>query len=108
MPRYIVKLVDKKNKNKAYYLEWSTVVDAPVTFGMSLREFRAYYQDEYGKSSMNEFENRMVRVQEKGTSSHLDDSAEEVLQCNRAGKNEKHMSMEQIIEWYCRKKQEPK
>jgi len=26
MPRYIIKLED-------YYLEWSTVVDAPVTFG---------------------------------------------------------------------------
>ena len=49
MPRYILKINDG---SKDYYLLWSTVVDAPVTQGMSLREFKKYYQSEYGEQGM--------------------------------------------------------
>ena len=96
MPRMIVKLDD-------HYLEWSTVVDAPVTFGMTLEEFTEYYQAEYGRSGMREFEDRMERVQEKGTSAFLYDSADDLIAHNRAGKNETCLSKEQIIDYYCRK-----
>jgi hypothetical protein len=41
MGRFICKFEDKDD---VYYLEWSTVVDAPVTFGMSLEEFKEYYR----------------------------------------------------------------
>ncbi len=94
MPRYIVKLQD-------YYLEWSTVVDAPVTYGMTLEEFKEYYQQEYGADGMRNLLDRLLRVEAKGTSSQLDDSVESVVSCNRAGKDETSLTVEQIIDFYC-------
>ncbi len=104
MPRYICKFRDG---DKDYYMEWSTVVDAPVTFGMSLEEFKEHYKEEYGNQGMRmEFEERMKRVEEKGTSSRLDDSVEDMIQGNRAGKDETCLTVEQIIEGYCRNRDE--
>lgn len=100
MPRYIVKLVDKK-ENKDYYMEWSTVVDAPVTYGMSLEEFKTYYKDEYGKQGMDGLDERLNRVNEKGTSCMLDKSAEETISFNRAGKNGECISVEEIFRIFC-------
>ncbi len=100
MPRYICKLQDG---DKAYYLEWSTVVDAPVTFGMSLEEFRAYYQEEYGRQAMeHEFDERMERVEKTGTSCRLDESLDDTIEFNVAGKDGTCLSKEQIIEAFCR------
>jgi hypothetical protein len=95
MPRYIIKLADK-------YLEWSTIVDAPVTNGMSLEEFKEYYKSEYGVQGLNGLEERLKRVEEKGTSSIYEGSVDEVISGNRAGDNEKKLTKEEIIEKYCR------
>lgn len=108
MPRFICKVQDGDN---AYYLEWSTVVDAPVTTGMSLDEFKAYYRDEYGRHSFESplsdgFEERMKRVEEKGVSARDYKSFDDLIGCNRAGKDETCLSKEQIIEWYCRRAEE--
>jgi hypothetical protein len=46
MPRYIVRLTDSR-ANKDYYLFWSTVVDAPVSDGIGLEEFKKEYKEEY-------------------------------------------------------------
>jgi hypothetical protein len=101
VPRYIIKLEDQ-------YLEWSTVVDAPVTFGMSLEEFTEYYKVEYGCRAMRfEFKDRMDRVEKTGTSALLYDSVDEVIEHNRAGKDETCLSKEQIIDFYIRNKDNP-
>lgn len=55
MPRYIIKIKDK-------YFEWSTIVDAPVTNGMSLTEFRSYYQSEYGEDAMKNLDGYQMVV----------------------------------------------
>lgn len=99
MPKYIIKLSEE---NTSWYLEYSSVVDAPITYGMSLEEFKEYYQEEYGRSSMAELENRLQRVEERGTSSHVDTSVEEQLAFNRAGENETCLSIKEIINKYCK------
>jgi hypothetical protein len=99
MPRYIVKLTED---DKSWYMEWSTVVDAPRTFGMSLEEFKEYYKEEYGRSSLQELEDRLKRVEERGTSCMLDKSAEDTISWNRAGKDETNLSIKQIIDFYCK------
>ncbi len=77
MPKYIIKVADK-------YMEYSTIVDAVVTMPMTLAEFTAYYRERYGSYAMyEEFPTRMVRVQNKGTSSTGDCSVQETLRCNR-------------------------
>lgn len=99
MSRIIVKLKDRKHN---YYLEWSTVVDAPVTNGMSLDEFKRYYKREYGKRGTEELKTRLPRVETGGCSSFVL-SLEDVLDNNKAGENEKHLTKKEILKKYCLK-----
>ena len=101
MPRYIIKLQDV---DRDYYLMWSTIVDAPITFGLTLGQFRDWYQAEYGKAGLTEFPERMLRVEQKGTSSNMHPSAEKVIGYNRAGPDETCLTREQILEKYCRQR----
>lgn len=103
MPKYIIKLEDN---GQAYYLEWSTIVDAATTYGMPLEEFREYYQHRYGTEGMRELEERLSRVDLKGTSAMLDKSVDETIACNRAGPDESCLSKEQIIDKYIRNRPE--
>jgi hypothetical protein len=100
MPTYICKV---KAAGRDYYFEFSTVVDAPVTLGMTRKEFEKHYREEYGNHAFEsgEFQNRMKRVEAKGTSSRLHVSAEEVLSANRAGKDETCLTIAQLIDAYC-------
>lgn len=95
---YIIKI---EHKGKEYFLEWSEITDAPITYGMEYEEFADYYKNEYGKQSFEtNFNDRMERVREKGTSSRMHKSMEDVIENNRAGKNEKYLSLEGIIKKY--------
>lgn len=101
MPRYIIKLTDAVF-NKEYYLEWSTIVDAPITYGMSLDEFEMYYRTEYGESGVRELPARMERVEKAGCSSFVEDNVLDLVRGNRAGKNESELSYVDILNNYCR------
>jgi hypothetical protein len=79
MPTYIVKL-SKDGVDR--YFEWSTVVDAPTTYGMALDEFREYYREHYGESGMEQLPGRLARVEKTGCSAYHD-SVESLLQGNR-------------------------
>jgi hypothetical protein len=102
MPRYILKIHDEKF-NKDYYMEWSTIVDAPVTYGCSLDEFKDYYKIQYGENGMRELDDRLKRVEEKGISAHPPfDNIESLLEYNRAGEDESTLDKEGLLEKYCR------
>lgn len=97
MPTYIVKLSDNK---KEFYLEWSTITDSPITYGMSLKKFKKFYLKEYGISSKKDLEDRLTRVEQTGTSSFIE-NLEDTLEYNKAGRNEKKLTLNQLIEKYC-------
>lgn len=82
--------------HEGFFFEWSTVVDAPVTYAMPREEFEQFYREEYGRSRMDEFERRMARATETGTSAHGYTLAE-VVSGNRAGPDETEATFEQII-----------
>ena len=96
MPRYIVKLTDGQTN---YYMDWSTVVDAPATNGCDLEAFVEGYRREYGGKDLAE---RMLRVEAKGTSALMYDNADELIAFNRAGPGECPLSKEEIIRFYCK------
>jgi hypothetical protein len=100
MGRMIIKLTEG---DQSWYLEWSTIVDAPVLICNSLEQFKKFYQEEYGRSSMDDLERRLKRVEETGTSSFMYDSVDAVIRSNRAGQKETCLSKEQIIKYYCTK-----
>jgi hypothetical protein len=76
------------------YLEWSSVVDAPVTYLMSREEFLTYLTEEYGRAGVLDFETRMARVDAQGTSSKLGTTKESLLSFNRAGPDESCITTE--------------
>jgi len=98
MPRYIVKM--EKDGVEAY-MEWSTIVDAPVTYLMPLEEFKDYYRDEYGRHGMNDLGDRMGRVEETGISAHDGVCVLKTLwSYNRAGSGETQLTKDEIWQKY--------
>lgn len=87
-------------KGKNFYLEWSTLVDAPVTDGMSLKEFKEYYKQEYGNQGMGQLPQRLAKVERTGCSAH-GETLDDVLRGNRAGDDERKLSKAEIFRKYC-------
>lgn len=87
MARFIVQFGDK-------FLEWSTVVDAPVSTLMTESELRKFMVAEYGETILNTFEYRMARVKEYTTSAMSGITKQDLLECNRAGRNGERVSRE--------------
>ena len=102
MGMFIIKINDERD-NKDYYLEWSTIIDAPVTYGFDLESFKEYYKEEYGNNGMENLNKRLKRVEKKGTSSLTHSSVDVYFNNNRAGNKEKTLSKEEILDKYCRK-----
>lgn len=81
------------------YFDWSQHVDAPVSYGMPLGEFIRYYRSEYGAEGMRGLVDRLRRCDQKGTSSRLHDSLDEVIKGNHAGEDGATLSKEAFIEY---------
>lgn len=98
MGRSIVKL---PYKGKDYYLLWSSIVDAPITYGVPLKELEDYLREEEGARYMREdHPRRMERVEKYGTSSLHGETPEEFIVVNRAGPDEQRITLEGIIYQY--------
>lgn len=91
MAKTIIKIKDR-------FCEYSTIVDAPVTYLLTREQFVAYYKEEYGDHGFEELASRMARVDAKGTSSHLEDSMEETIALNRAGPKGETLTADEIYE----------
>lgn len=102
MARIILKIKDDKT-NKEYYLEWSTIIEAPVTYGLSLAGFKEYYKDEYGKVGLKVLEEEMERINRTGTNSKYN-TAEYYFENNQAGRHGACIDKEEILNRYCRYK----
>ena len=101
MARLIIKIHDDK-LNKDWYLEWSSIVDAPVTYGLELDEFKKYYKEEYGREGMSELQDRLDRVEKTGCSSRHGSTLDDILASNRAGEKEECLTKEQMLDKFCR------
>ena len=82
------------------YCEWASSIDAPRTYFMPRREFMQYLRARYCGDAERDIAERMKRVEERGTSSMLDASAEEVVAGNRAGVGESELSVEELLAQY--------
>lgn len=92
MPQYIVSVMHSKTGHR-YWLEWSTIVDAPTMICEGLAEFVEYYLREYGVRSELELCGRLGRVAGHGSSAvAANQSPRELLAGNRAGPNETELS----------------
>jgi hypothetical protein len=96
MSRSIVKIND-------YYLEWSSIIDAPVTFGVPLDEFKEYYKEEYGNSGLRELERRIEDDELSGKHCYIR-TLKDVVSFNRAGPDESELSPDEIYAAFCLRK----
>ncbi len=92
MGRAIIKIKDR-------YFEWSTVVDAPVTYGMTLDELRTYIKEEQGRIGLEDLEANLKRIEEVGTSYRFT-TADEVISGNHAGLDGTYLTKDQIYDSY--------
>jgi RNase P/RNase MRP subunit POP5 len=82
------------------YLEYSTIIDAPVTFGMTLDEFKQHYLEEYGRVGMNDLDGRLERVEQTGSSSYIHKNRAATIRNNRAGRGGTCLTEKQIVDYY--------
>ena len=104
MGRCIIKLTDDEKRD--YYAEYSTIVDAPTTYGLLLDDFKAFIKDQEGARGLEELPERLARCDKQGTSFQMDGDLLSLLCCNRAGKEESKLTYRQIVAVYCHR--EPK
>lgn len=100
MGQFIVRLEGK-------YIVWSTIVDAPVVYGCTLAQLKAYIRIEFGERGLSELDDRLARVEAKGTSAIDDEDADDTMWLNRAGPAEDPLHKEEIIEFYVRRVAHP-
>jgi pyrroloquinoline quinone (PQQ) biosynthesis protein C len=86
-----------KIKNK--YFEWSSVVDAPTSDGMSREELDDFVKTRHGKNEAEHLDEVLKLVDELGTSIEGVGVAE-LISGNRAGDNEEELTMEEIYKAY--------
>lgn len=98
MARTFIKLVDESTKTE-YYLVWSSIVDAPVTKGMTKQELIEWIKEKYGSEGLKTVD--FERLEELGTTNRFDKSAKETISFNRAGELESKISYKEIIKRYC-------
>lgn len=94
-------LIRLERDTTEYFLQWSSIVDAPISYGMSESELREFYLEEYGRNGSRDLDERIAECRKRGTSSRMDKTAESVIRGNRAGEDETELSVDQIIDCYC-------
>lgn len=100
MKRIFISLQQDAPTGKEYFLEWSTIVDAPMSKGMSLEEFVAYFKTEH-PNDVHLLHDILQRVAKNGHSSIIHDSIDSIIMENTAGDDDQELTKKQIIEKYC-------
>lgn len=98
MPTYICKI---EKDRRPLYFNWSTIVDAPVSYAVPLEEFERQYRLEHGESGMRDLPERIARANATGTSSRAGETLAQLVEGNRAGEHESSLTLEQIIDYVC-------
>lgn len=103
MGKLAFKIVDEKF-NKEYIIEWSNISNYFISYGMSEDQYREHCREEYGNEFMiNEFEDDLKRINKTGSNSRTGlTTLDYCINNNFNGKNEDTMSKEEILENYCR------
>jgi len=103
MARFIVKIEGK-------YCEWSTIMDAPVTYLMTKNKFEEFYKEEYGNQRMRDLPERMERVKKTGCSAmdNMGYDLNDLIDYNRAGEKEKKLTLKEIIKKFTYKEKNEK
>ncbi len=99
MPRIVCKFATPEGER---YLIWSTVVDAPITFGLPLDEFEDYIRETQDQEDARYFRDVLLpRLEHNTTTSQMEPTVEELVTFNRAGIDQTTLTLEQIVDFFC-------
>ena len=83
------------------YNIYSTEADAPIfKKGISLKQLKAFIQDQCGKKGLEKLPKRLERCHSKGTSRIGSENLSETILRNRAGENDEFLPETEFIEKY--------
>ena len=84
--------------HKNAYNIYGTIADgAYFESALTLKQLKIYIKKEFGEQGLRNLPQRLEMAHQKGTSCISSNSLEDTLLCNRAGKNERHMSTKAFI-----------
>lgn len=89
------------------FLVWSSVVDAPISFALTAKEFGEFVVHDAVRDARETAARMLQRARETGTSSRMVSSLADVLCVNRAGPRESKLTKDEVLEFYVRRKEEP-
>lgn len=98
MARFPIRLDHEGDK---WYLIWSTIVDAPVTYGLTWHELVRYVRRAQGTEGVSELFNHKGGLDELGVPHDGYGTLKTILASNRAGPYEKRLTKLELIEQYC-------
>jgi hypothetical protein len=82
---------------------WSSVVDAPITYGLTECGLLCWIEQEWGREGLHWWEKKKKLVEMTGISEELYTVAG-VLSNNRAGPSETELTEREIVTAYCERK----
>lgn len=87
MPQYIIRLPNPDDPEDFRYLHWSTIVDAPTSYGMTREELEAFTLEWDGKNGLRDLAERLERADRYGISVEPPGSTtwQDEIAGNRAG-----------------------
>lgn len=84
------------------YLIWSSIVDAPITYGATLEQIRNYWKEEHGRRGLEDLDRDIFNNPDSWWT-----DLREVSGANRAGEGETKLTDEQIVKHYFLDKPKP-
>lgn len=94
MVQYIIRLPNPDDPEDFRYLHWSTIVDAPTSYGMTREELEAFTLEWDGKNGLERLAERLERADRYGISAQPPGSTtwQDETACNYAGPDDSALS----------------
>lgn len=88
------RIVMHEVEGKEVFIIWSSIVDAPITYGSTMKQIKNLWKQEFGRSGLENLESAL----KAGTKRIF--TIQEASTVNRAGLNETHLTPAQIVDYY--------
>ena len=91
MPNYLIKHTLPDGEER--YLCWSTIVDAPLTYGVTREQIRTFWLERWGQRGLEDLDRRLAAGGDPETLAYVQPT-------NRAGADETRLTIAQIVDYY--------
>lgn len=101
------RVIKVDNGGEERFLVWSSIVDAPVTFGCTADEVMQFFLDRAARDARESAERALSEARDPQLSRQWEARLEDVVVVNRAGPGEAALTADEIVEFYVRRQTMP-